>query len=397
MKKANFEFVHNRKGNEMIELRVSFDRNTRTYISTKIKVPEKYWDSAKRAVKGSLVNSDNINAALQQMKAKYEAVEYDCIIRGDEFTKAVLTAAVQGGKPVQGGFLDFVREQLPIEAARKNYSYGTAKAMDSFCNAVAGFEREWGKTLTFSNFDKDALEAMDLWLKTKFAPETYRKRITYVKMYVELAVRQKKMKENPFADFTIRRTKPEQKRDALSFDDLARLETLAAGGTLEPTAQLVADRFLLSCYCGLRISDSADLRRTDITKDIEGNLVIDRTTIKTKTRIVLPLHELFGGKPEHIIYKYMSRNTGSEFVFPRLSDQKTNIYLKMIAGYAQLDKKSLSFHIARHTCATMLAELTGNPYVIMQILGHADIKMSMAYVHNSYAAVVRSLKNVRWQ
>jgi integrase len=397
MKKANFEFIHNRKRNEMIELRVSFDRNTRTYISTKIKVPEKYWDNAKHAVKGSFVNSDNINAALQQMKAKYEAVEYDCIVRGEEFTKVALTVAVQGDKPTQDGLLAFIKEQLPAESARRNYSYGTAKAMQSFCNAIADFEKDWGKTLTFANFDKDALDALDLWLKTKFAPETYRKRITYVKMYVELAIRQKKMKENPFSDFTITRTKPEQKRDALSFDDLTRLEALAASGTLEPTMQIVADRFLLSCYCGLRISDSADLRRTDITKDFEGDLVIDRITIKTKTRVILPLHELFGGKPEHIIIKYMSRNTCSEFVFPPLSDQKTNIYLKMIAGYAQLDKKSLSFHIARHTCATMLAELTGNPYLIMQILGHADIKMSLTYVHNSYAAVVRSLKNVKWQ
>ena len=397
MKKANFQFVYNRKKNETIELRVSFDRNTHTYINTKIKVPEKYWDNIRHSVKGAFPNSANINAALQQIKAKYEAVEFDCIIRGEEFTKAVLTAAIQGDKPTQDSFVEFIKEQLPIEAAKNNYAYGTAKAMTSFCNVIANFEEYYGEKITFANFDKDMVEAMDLYFKQNYAPETARKKLTYVKKYAQIAIRQKRMKENPFADFTMTRIKPEQKRDALSFDDLARLEAVASGGTLEPTAQIVADRFLLSCYCGLRISDNADLRRTDITKDIDGNLVIDRLTIKTKTRVILPLHELFDGKPEHIIYRYMSRNTGGEFVFPPLSDQKTNIYLKMIAGYAQLDKKSLSFHIARHTCATMLAELTGNPYLIMQILGHADIKMSLAYVHNSYAAVVRSLKNVKWQ
>ena len=395
MRKAKFEYVYNRKKDERIELRVVFDGSTRTYISTKIKVPEKYWDGKTASVKNSYTNAGGINAFLQQFRAKYEDIETACIIRGDEFTKATLAAAVQDGKPTADSFVEFVNAQLPIEAAKNNYAYGTAKAMRSFCNIIADFEKDWGKQLTFANFDKDAVEALDVWLKQRYAPETARKKITYVKKYVEIAIRQKKMKDNPFSGFTITRIKPEQKRDALSFDDLARLEAIAAGGTLEPVMQVVVDRFLLSCYCGLRISDSADLRRTDITKDFDGNLVIDRTTIKTKTRVILPLHELFDGKPETIIIKYMMQNNG-EFVFPPLSDQKTNIYLKMIAGYAQLDKKSLSFHIARHTCATMLAELTGNPYVIMQILGHADIKMSMAYVHNSYAAVVRSLKNVKW-
>lgn len=396
MKKAKFVFVYNRRKDEIIELRITFERNTHTYISTKIKVPEKYWDAKTNSVKNSYTNAAGINAFLQQFRAKYEDIETACIIRGDEFSKATLATAIQDGKPSADSFAEFVKAQLPIESAKKNYAYGTIKMMRSFGKFIADFEKEWGKPLTFANFDSDALERLDIFLKSNYAPETARKKITYIKKYVELAIRQKKMKENPFADFTITRIKPEQKRDALSFDDLARLEAIANDGTLEPTMQAVADRFLLSCYCGLRISDSADLRRTDITKDLDGNLVIDRLTIKTKTRVILPLHELFGGKPEHIIYRYLRQNNG-EFVFPQLSDQKTNINLKMIAGFAQLDKKNISFHIARHTCATMLAELTGNPYVIMQILGHADIKMSMAYVHNSYAAVVRSLQNVKWR
>lgn len=395
MRKAKFVFVFNRRKDEIIELRITFERNTHTYISTKIKVPEKYWDSKTNSVKNSYTNAAGINAFLQQFRAKYEDIETTCIIRGEEFTKATLVTAIQDGKPSADSFAEFVNAQLPIESAKKKYAYGTIKMMRSFGKFIGDFEKEWGKPLTFANFDSDALERLDIFLKSNYAPETARKKITYIKKYVELAIRQKKMKENPFADFTITRIKPEQKRDALSFDDLARLEALADGGTLEPTMQAVADRFLLSCYCGLRISDSADLRRTDIIKDLSGNLVIDRLTIKTKTRVILPLHELFAGKPEHIICKYLRQNNG-EFVFPQLSDQKTNINLKMIAGFAQLDKKNISFHIARHTCATMLAELTGNPYVIMQILGHADIKMSMAYVHNSYAAVVRSLQNVKW-
>lgn len=393
MNKTRFDLVYNRKKNENVELRVYFDRKTSVFISTAVKLPAQYWDAVKQAVKGAFPNSAHINAYLQKFRNKYEQLEMDCLIKDIPFTKEFLQAALRGEKPEDGRFVDFVSEKIKIESAQKGFAYGTAKQRNSFCNMIERFENECG-TLTFANFNTRRLTQLDIWLKANYAPETARKKITYIKKYTDMAVGEKKMKDNPFDGFKITRPKVVQKRESLTIDELNRIETLAESGELPPDLQLVVDRFLLSCYCGLRISDNADLRQTDIAEDENGNMIIDRLTIKTKTRVILPLHHLFDGKPERIVGKYMTATRDT--IFPPLSDQKTNIKLKTLAALAGLRNLQLTFHIARHTCATMLAEKTGNPFTIMQILGHNDIKTSMGYIHNSYRAVVNSLNNVKW-
>ena len=401
MKKAKYEFVYGRKKDDNIELYVYIDRKTKAYLSTKIKVKPQYWDDKKKAIRGSMPNSDYYNAYLQQFRNKIEQIEMECLIKGVPFNKEVLKNALDTGKPIEkntpapGRLADFVREKIETETAQKKFAPGTEKAMRSFCNIVDDFDKECGE-ITFANFDKDKLTQLDIWLKARYAPETARKKITYVKKYTDMAVKADKMPDNPFDDFQITRLKTEQKRDSLTAEELRRIETLAESGELPDDLQLVADRFLFSCYCGLRISDNADLRKTDVFDAVdEDGTIVDRLTIKTKTRVILPLHKLFDGKPERIVRKYMG-TTLDEFVFPQLSDQKTNIKLKTLAALAGLRNLQLTFHIARHTCATMLAEKTGNPFTIMQILGHSDIKTSMEYIHNSYRAVVNSLSNVNW-
>jgi len=54
----------------------------------------------------------------------------------------------------------------------------------------------------------------------------------------------------------------------------------------------------------------------------------------------------------------------------------------MLAEMAGIDKH-LTFHVARHTCASLLADISSNPFLIMEILGHADIQTSMGYIHAS--------------
>lgn len=394
MNKTRFDLVYNRKKNENVELRVYFDRKTIVFISTDVRIQPQYWDAAKQAVKGSFTNSAHINAYLQKFRNKYEQMEMECLIKDIPFTKEYLQTTLRGDKPEAGRFVDYVREKLETEMRKRLFAPGTEKELRSFCNVIERFDRDFG-AITLANFNKEKLTQLEIWLKANYNPATTRRKLIHFQKYVRLAVKDRKMRDNPFDDYTIQRVKTEQSRDAITADELRDIETLAASGQLPDDLQLVADRFLLSVYCGLRISDNADLRKTDIKKDDNGNMIIDRLTIKTHTRVILPLHTLFGGKPERIICKYMG-TTLDEFVFPQLSDQKTNIKLKTLAALAGLRNLQLTFHIARHTCATMLAEKTGNPFTIMQILGHSDIKTSMEYIHNSYRAVVNSLSNVNW-
>jgi site-specific recombinase XerD len=67
-------------------------------------------------------------------------------------------------------------------------------------------------------------------------------------------------------------------------------------------------------------------------------------------------------------------------VFETISSQKTNQSLKRIAKKANIDK-ALTFHVARHTFATMFLELGGAIETLQQLLGHADLSTTQIYAH----------------
>ncbi|MBO4601551.1 MAG: site-specific integrase [Salinivirgaceae bacterium] len=394
--KARFDFIHSRRGDDKLELLINFGYSTRRYVATKIEIPKSAWNAEEQSVVKQYPNSDKINLYLLQLKSRYEAVELDCMTRGIPFNPEALNMGLKIGS---AGVVAYCREKIDIDVKRELYAPGTVKHYTTFCNVLERFEKQMGELLTFDILNKDMLIQLDIFYKSIYTSfETVRKQFTYLHKFCKTAKEDGLLTHDPFAGFKIERGRETKQtmRDALKADELRRLEQIAADGWLDDNTQLVLDRFLLSCYTGLRISDNADLRRTDITYDEDGHLVIDRITLKNKIRVLLPLHYLFDGKGEAIVNKYMERYKLNQYVFPQLSDQKTNSKLKLIAAAAQIRNLGLSFHIARHTCATMLAEKTGNPYTIMQLLGHSDIKISMTYIHNSYATVVNSLAGVKW-
>ena len=56
-----------------------------------------------------------------------------------------------------------------------------------------------------------------------------------------------------------------------------------------------------------------------------------------------------------------------------------------------------TFHVARHTCASQLAERVDNPFVIMSVLGHGEIDTSMHYIHTSHKTAEKKLEDVKWE
>ena len=69
-------------------------------------------------------------------------------------------------------------------------------------------------------------------------------------------------------------------------------------------------------------------------------------------------------------------------IFDTYSDQKTNVYLKDIAILCGI-KKNITFHIARHTFATLFLEETDDLATLQQLLGHSSIMQTMVYAHVS--------------
>lgn len=83
--------------------------------------------------------------------------------------------------------------------------------------------------------------------------------------------------------------------------------------------------------------------------------------------------------PKAIIEKYSPSTTPKDGkLFPILSNQKMNAYLKEIADVCGLQKR-LTFHLARHTFATMSLSKGVPMESVSKMLGHTNIKTTQIY------------------
>ena len=94
--------------------------------------------------------------------------------------------------------------------------------------------------------------------------------------------------------------------------------------------KLVKDLFVFCCYTGLPYLELMTLEQKHIIKGFDGNLWIQLKREKTSKKLSIPLLP----KAEVIINKY----NGESLIFPRISNQRYNSYLKEIAAIVGIEK-----------------------------------------------------------
>jgi site-specific recombinase XerD len=194
---------------------------------------------------------------------------------------------------------------------------------------------------------------------------------------------------NPFKSFKISYEKRE--RGYLTSEQLKTIEERTFS---IHRLQLVKDLFVFSCYSGVAYIDLQGLTSENIVRGIDGSQWLSFKRHKTKTAVKVPLLSI----AQEIIEKYRDFPTleGKPWLFPRISNQKLNAYLKEIADLCGI-KMNLTFHIARHTFATTVTLSNGVPIeTVSKILGHTDIKTTQIYakvIENKVADDMLNLRN----
>jgi site-specific recombinase XerD len=140
----------------------------------------------------------------------------------------------------------------------------------------------------------------------------------------------------------------------------------------------VRDVFIFSCFCGLAYTDIAHLTKENIRIGFDGNSWIIGKRKKTGVKYRVPLMDV----PATLIEKYRDAMP-NELLLPVISNQKMNAYLKEIADVCGIDKK-LSFHVARHTFATLTLTKGVSIESVSKMLGHTNIKTTQYYAKQSY-------------
>ncbi len=198
------------------------------------------------------------------------------------------------------------------------------------------------------------------------------KLLQLLKKIVIRAIRSGWLKTDPFQDMSL--VLKETDRAYLTEEELERVVVKRFS---MKRLEFVKDLFVFSCYTGLAYSDVKKLKKAELEKTPDGMWWIKTRRQKTKQRSQIPLLEIAKG----IIDKRtnLEELRAEDLVFPVMSNQKLNAYLKEVADLCEIEK-TLTYHVARHTFATTVTLQNGvSIESVSRMMGHSNIKTTQHY------------------
>ena len=208
-----------------------------------------------------------------------------------------------------------------------------------------------------------------------------------LKNFMLYTIRNEWIEKNPFQHYKM---KPEHNKDK---DHLtkAELETLINKPMPNERLERIRDVFTFCCLTGLAFTDADHLRPEHIGADDNGQLWIHKPREKTAIMSRIPLLPY----TIELLRKYETDKTCRERgrMLPIPSNNKMNAYLKEIAAICNIDK-TLTTHCARHTFACLAVEYGMPIDVLAKILGHSNTNMTRHYAKFSEQLIGREMQKI---
>lgn len=203
----------------------------------------------------------------------------------------------------------------------------------------------------------------------KLSSETVYTYFTVFSILMNKAVRLDLITSNPFhklsqSEKPQRRTK---KKEYLTLEEVQKLADTPCDDWR------VKHAFLFCCFTGLRYIDVSRLKWKHIVKVGANEYQIEVLQQKTKEPVYVPLSEnARKWLPEQGI------NGRENYVFQFRDRSIIYDYLDKWAKAAGIEKH-VTFHMSRHTCATLLLYFGADIYTVSKILGHTSIQTTQIY------------------
>ena len=358
-----------------VKIECYYNRKYR-YISTGVFVESQYWEDGQLIKKHPQYKV--IDVLLQNKLNEYRNKSLDHERTGKVFDFNALNALSE--RKNKQLFSDFIKEELKKE---KNLSSDSVTKYTRNAEIVADIF----PSLSVDELTSQKIEHLDKYFQQNFAPSMANHLHIFVHKYAKKAVKQRLLQYDPYDEVEIEKFRGETRYTFLTLAEIKKLEDLE---NLPYLIRSVRDRFVYSCYTGLRVSDNLALLKSNLTDTSDG-YVVDLHTIKGYGHdLIHPIGLMFEGKPDKIARHWMAAHE-EKTLFPRVSTTYIKTALDLLEGLAELDKH-ITFHVARHTCASLLADISQNPFLIKNILGHTDIKTSMIYIHASPESTKKQLR-----
>lgn len=372
-------------GKGMVEVRIRANNGKYRYISLKACTPTEWLIYQKE--KDLLRELKFYNEKLSAFEALGNELTIEVIdkILGIEVAARVTRA--EKNCPQWKNFLDF----FAADIEHSNIAEDTKKHKQTVLESL----REFGKIVKFEDLTTSNLKLYDNWLhrpikqkdikpghhssdriyrRTDACVHNYHKQL---KVAVRSAFEQGFIDENPYKKIHFAVGKHKE-RQPLSEEELNILSN-----TELPTMEAHArDLFIFSAYTGLSYADVKLFNFKAMVEREGDEYFIKGLRQKTANAYYTPLLP----PALKILEKY-------NYVLPIMSNQKANHALHLIEKHLEL-QKPLTFHVARHTFATLLLNMDVPIEHVQKMLGHSNLKTTLIYAKLQTKTLQRSSKRI---
>ncbi len=353
--------------------RVTVD-GRRAEISLKRKVTISDWDASKNRLRGLGSEPKSMNNYLDRVHSKL----FECYQKLRNGNKLVSPQLVKthflGNGESRHTISDII--EYHNEHMKETLRWGTQKNYFTTHKYIFLFLKQKHKTtdMYLSELNYKFIIDFERFLRRQkdMGNNTVMKHIERFRKLVNLAHKMEWLDKDPFIKFKAKYIRKE--RTYLTSGELQVIEEKEF--TIE-RLRLIKDLFVFSCYTGLSYGDVMNLTKDSICIGIDGKKWISSYRQKTNIPVRIPLLP----KALSIInsYKAHPNSINKKTLFPTISNQKLNSYLKEIADVCHINK-NLTFHIARHTFATTVTLSNGVPIeTVSKLLGHSKITTTQIY------------------
>ncbi|MTI32893.1 site-specific integrase [Xanthovirga aplysinae] len=373
----HYKYKTNKRGFAPIYARITIN-GKRAELSTHCSLPPEKWDAKKARAGGYSEEARTINARLDKINYKLGEIYHRLIDRGDVVSPKLIRDIYLGKAVRQHSIVTLMEDYTQRVKAQvgTTYTEGTYRKYKTSLSHLREFIDNFYKVedIPLKKLTYQFIADFEYWLKSdkRNAHNAALKHIERVRKITKMAVDNEWVDKDPFAKFKARKEKTT--REFLTEEELKVLEEKTFSVY---RLQLVLDLFLFSCYTGLSYIDLKSITKDYLVTGIDNSKWLSSQRVKTGTPYNVPLLP----KAEKLLEKYATHPEvdGTGKLLPVLSNQKLNAYLKEIADLCEI-KKTLTFHMARHTFATTITLTNGvSIESVSAMLGHSDIKTTQIY------------------
>lgn len=369
-----------------IDLRVYLD-GRQTKFATPYSIAPACWDKKSGRVVGNCPEKSVINSYLNGKETEYERYLFQCEMLDEtvdlERIREILTGKSRTAPSEKtNATLDEIFDAYVDKLRTDNRCERTIIGILDLKKDMAKFSKR-SKKRTIDQFDILFIQEYKKYLRTvrRNADNTINTKLNRLRSVVKWAGRLGYPIDDPFGKGVRFLNRSTPRTIFLTKDEYDEFLQKALADRNDLAMRVTRELFIFSCETGLRFSDVLDLKWTHLKKDSKGVTYISKIQCKTKELVEIPLMSKW---PKVLLAKYRNVSTG-EHVFPRLSNNCVNRKLKMLAEKAGIGKR-LSFHVARHTFASHLANAGVPLYIVAKLLGDKSLDM----VHRVYTNTERT-------